>query len=782
MPLTSTSDDAPTTFPKPDYLTLSNFKRGVITLIDKSRLPKDALEEATNLFLVEDGQPSLRPGVDWFGTAPLLPVPGAATATAASGSGLGIGAYKYSVTFVNAQGETSAGTEATVTTTSGNQKVNLTAIPLGAGGTISRKIYRTAVGGATGTEKLVTTIANNTATTYSDTTADGSLGASIPTSNTATAPIEGFDYFDSNGAIHLVVAAAGNIFRSTDDGNAWVLCSGATMTSGLNNFMNQYNSYLYLTNGTDNITRYDGSTTLVTYGTLTTPSAATAATTPASPGTGYTYYYKISAVNTVGFSAASTKVTVVHGVPRESWDKTTNFITLTLPAYQSGQTRYDIYWSQDDLNYYYLDSAANPNLAYKDDGSAIVVPSTTAPVDNTTQGPTVAELVNVGSRMYGVRDPAHRYRIWFTSGSPPYGSFSSAYDGGYLDWQPGGKYLPVKVADYRDGKGTPLATIWCDSADGQGCILQMSLDTLTVGDISITVPSAYKLPGSRGTPSPGSVINVLNDYMFYNSQAFYNLGSRAQLLQILSTDEVSANIRPTIKTILHSAEKGIATAYYDAKVYFSVPYDNITNNATVIFDTERKAWLPYAFTLGFKKFLRYTDTQGNQHLLALKPGDNRLSEISAGIAGDYGVAFETSLLTGLYPVDQDRFAFQFTEEMEWEFSNPQGSLFVELLGIDRSKGFRSVKLAPVTTSASVTNTGWDVYSWDSKNWDDTSVVPQTFSESSNKRYTPVQSTLNAVQWHVYTNSIDARYVLRTLQTWGTPDDGGKPAQWRVKSV
>lgn len=670
MPLNTGADAAPTAFPKPDYLTLGNFKRGVITLIDKSRLPLDALEEATNLWLVEDGQPSIRPGIDWFGSA----LPG------------------------NAQ-------------------------------------------------------------------------------------ILGYDYFDHNGSIELVaVGNDGVVYRSTNDGTTWDACSGATLNTSTTVNMNQYNAALYLTNGQDNITQYNGSTTLVTYSALTTPSAPTAATTPASPGTGYTYYYKVSAVNTVGFTTASTKVTVVHGVPRESWDATTNFITLTTPAYQTNQTRFDIYWSQDDLNYYYLDSVATPNLKYKDDGSAVIIPSTTAPIDNTTTGPLVSELINVGSRMYGVRDKNNRYRIWFTSGTAPYGVFSNAYDGGYLDWQPGGKFIPVKVADYRDGKGTPLATIWCDSADGQGCILQMSLDTLTVGDISITVPSAYKLPGSRGTPAPGSVINVLNDYYFYNSQAFYNLGSRPQLLQILSTDEVSANIRPTVKTITHTADKNIATAYFDAKVYISVPYNSTTNNFTTVFDTERKAWLPTAFDKGFSKFLRYTGTNGAQHLLALKPGDSRLSEISANIQGDYGQSFNTSLLTGLYPVAKDRFDFQFTEEMEWEFSNPRGSLFVELLGIEHQRGYGSIKIVPQLVSSSVGVTGWDTSSWDTDVWDDTRVVPDVVSESSDKRYTPVQQELNAVQWHIYTSSIDANYVLRALQTWGTPSEDAHPSKWRLKAL
>ena len=65
MPLNLT-DDSPKTFPSPQYLTLDNFKRGVITLIDKSRLPKNALEEADNIFLYEDGMPGPRPGVNWY--------------------------------------------------------------------------------------------------------------------------------------------------------------------------------------------------------------------------------------------------------------------------------------------------------------------------------------------------------------------------------------------------------------------------------------------------------------------------------------------------------------------------------------------------------------------------------------------------------------------------------------------------------------------------------------------------------------------------------------------
>lgn len=117
-------------------------------------------------------------------TAPSNP-PIAAVPTLVAGSGLGIGAYKYKITFVTGAGETQGGTEFSITTTTGNQQVLLSQLPTGGGNVTGRKIYRTVVGGATGAEKLVTTINDNTTLTYTDVLADGSLGANVPTSSTA---------------------------------------------------------------------------------------------------------------------------------------------------------------------------------------------------------------------------------------------------------------------------------------------------------------------------------------------------------------------------------------------------------------------------------------------------------------------------------------------------------------------------------------------------------------------------------------------------------------------
>lgn len=112
--------------------------------------------------------------------------PPAGMAVAAGIAGAPVGAYKYVVTFVTAIGETPASPEVLITLTS--QHGAITAIPVGApgAGVISRKIYRTAAGGASGTEKLLTTIADNVTTTFDDNVADGTLGATVGTADTSS--------------------------------------------------------------------------------------------------------------------------------------------------------------------------------------------------------------------------------------------------------------------------------------------------------------------------------------------------------------------------------------------------------------------------------------------------------------------------------------------------------------------------------------------------------------------------------------------------------------------
>lgn len=119
------------------------------------------------------------------------PPPSAPTVALGVGAGnVDDGVHRYGVVFVTADGTTQLGAIAdpvTVADKTVNGIVQLTAIPLGGAFVTSRRIYRTAAGGDT--YYLLATIADNTTTTYTDNTADGSLGASAPTVNTTLDPL-----------------------------------------------------------------------------------------------------------------------------------------------------------------------------------------------------------------------------------------------------------------------------------------------------------------------------------------------------------------------------------------------------------------------------------------------------------------------------------------------------------------------------------------------------------------------------------------------------------------
>ena len=114
-----------------------------------------------------------------------IPDPGepvAITATPAATAGNLSGTYEYQVSFLTVMGETLVG-DISPPSQPTNQQNDLTGIPIGGPGTTGRRIYRRRNG--IDPFKLVTTIAENTSTTYTDNVAEGTLTTPPPAIDTA---------------------------------------------------------------------------------------------------------------------------------------------------------------------------------------------------------------------------------------------------------------------------------------------------------------------------------------------------------------------------------------------------------------------------------------------------------------------------------------------------------------------------------------------------------------------------------------------------------------------
>jgi len=113
------------------------------------------------------------------------PVQLAATSSTAGGTLPATSTYKYVLTATNTAGETLVSNEQTVTTGAGSTNSNTVNWNVVTGAT-GYKLYRTAAGGATGTELLLTAITGGSTITYVDTGALTPAGAQ-PAANTAVA-------------------------------------------------------------------------------------------------------------------------------------------------------------------------------------------------------------------------------------------------------------------------------------------------------------------------------------------------------------------------------------------------------------------------------------------------------------------------------------------------------------------------------------------------------------------------------------------------------------------
>ena len=138
--------------------------------------------------------------------------PGSAPVVAVNTSAGNVtGTKVYDVTFctgwvdengaVTTVGETTASVvSATVTVNS--QQVNLSSIPVGGIGVVARRIYRRESTAGAGTEKLVTTLLNNTTTTYTDNVADAALGAVVPATNSTGTKLTLHGLLTASGGIN----------------------------------------------------------------------------------------------------------------------------------------------------------------------------------------------------------------------------------------------------------------------------------------------------------------------------------------------------------------------------------------------------------------------------------------------------------------------------------------------------------------------------------------------------------------------------------------------------
>lgn len=579
------------------------------------------------------------------------------------------------------------------------------------------------------------------------------------------------EYLKSDLTTQLIVIAGGKFWKCTD-GGAWTEVTGLGFTAGIQCYFMQIGGYLYIANGTDPLTRYNG-TALSTYSEISAPTGLTASRIGSSIDGSFTIYGEVTALNSIGETVGSTEFSITINKERDQWDTTLNEGLHWSWGAVSGATRYQLYISDQSGNEALV--ASSTETFFIDNGTLVINPYITPPLSNTTAAPKFTSMIVSGNRIWATKDPNNPYTVYFSGTGTYIGIFSDFYGGGWINLEKGGREVPQKVIHYQTGGGTGVPTVLCKTPEGRGSIWQISIDSLTVGSTTFSVPSANKIIGSFGTEALGSVVSTTKNFMFFNRKGVFQTGPKQNFYGILVTEEMSVNIRPYIRSLTGSAVPNVSGYFYDGKVFFAVPNGSSTNNNIIIWDTERQNWSVY-WTNSAKQFLEYTDSDGVTHFLYIPVGGSRLAELNENFEGDFGSAYSTSYVSGRLSARKFWNQFAKVDKAYVKLGNPKGTINFEVSGTGKNKTFLSLGTRTINSGVSNTGLGWDPIG--TVKVGDTLGTPTFFSDSALKKYIKIRQLLNDVQFRISSSVYGVQYTIQGFLLEGRTRNTRPPNIWK----
>lgn len=621
---------------------------------------------------------------------------------------------------------------------------------------------------------------------------------------TYTGPVTGFVEFlvynaDGTTTQYYMIVDNGSLKYAKDAG-AWTSVSGGHTVDKTNwTNMIQYENKVLVCNGVDVFGYVDLTTSpfsWVAFSGLTTPGTITTALGAALSTGPYNLYYQVTAVNKVGETLPSAVAVVTTNINRDQWwnpqsstiTSNTTYVNLSWTQI-TGAIGYNIYLSNGVSGVsYYLDSVNDPGgsgatMQYRDFGNNAVNNFIQVPATDTTTAPKFSWIALSDNRLWAIGDPANPNRVYWAGTGPQYAlAFNPFVGGGWVDILPGGPQKPYYVGQFRSGKGDPMTTLLLSQPTGYGTVWHCSIQTSTIGNTPIAVPTLMQSMDTFGTTAPRSVIQTQQNVYYYSPgpAGFYSNGSIPTLFNVLSTNEISYVVRPDCNAITQSAVTGLAGIEFQKRLFWSVPYGATTNNRTMVYDLGKQNWSPNAFSIGFKHFVRYTDNSGNLHLLAIAvtpTSGNYIQEISSSFVGDNGSSSVSHVKTGLIHMTPDHIQFAHIRYIYYELGSPNGSLTLIFSGTPKNQNLTQIQQITTSILSSASNVGFSSYAFSTEPFSFASMNPSATTQLSVKERIRITKLLNNWEAEVYSSSANASWTLNQIIVKGFLIPTQDPSSW-----
>jgi hypothetical protein len=533
------------------------------------------------------------------------------------------------------------------------------------------------------------------------------------------------------------VSGTTSVYIAKGEDTTWTLCSGKTYDNTARAHFIQVANKVLVMNGVDTLSYLEiSSSTVIPFTSLTTPAAPTLGTNTGLSGSTFNMYYAVTWNSSIGETAASSVLTTPVSTDRDQWNSSTQSVSVVRGTIPAGAKSWNLYAGQG------TDSSGQPQLyaiatgldtavtTYTDNGTAPLQLTVLAPTYNSTAGPKVTRGAVINGRPWLTGDADNPYYVW-RGGDPGYElDFSPSNGGGFSPVGSGTENIPVKVTQFRDGKGTSTVTVLSQGLSGKGKRYLLSPQSVTYGTQTFIIWEVQEDNGQDGTDSPDAVITY-NDQLHYPSRdGFKYTGTQPQLQNVLSTKRESNSIQTDITSLNITAMKYAVGMANEGRLYYAVPNGSSTNNEIWVLDLDRGgAWMkPWNIVADWMNL--YTDNSGNTHHLVLS--GNRIYELSyVSLTADNGTPFVTGGNSGQIKFSEDGMMWGKLVMVIFTIYRPQGSIDFTISGNTKHAALSVVGNGNFATTS--TRAGWSepLLGWSRpRGWSEVVTVPVAFNDAT----------------------------------------------------
>lgn len=434
-------------------------------------------------------------------------------------------------------------------------------------------------------------------------------------------------YYQANGTREFVRYATGlNDKLQKLVSSTWTDIGSKTYDSSSRMDFLQARNLLFVFNGVDELSYYDGST-ITSYTAMTTPVSL--GVTPTGTTGTTTYSYRVSAFNSAGETLACTSVNATTGT---SSLNATNYNALAWTA-TSGATGYNV-WGREATGLGETWMATVYTNSYKDQGQDTPALTLLPPDANTSEG-VIGSMACFGiSRVFVAGNPTYPSRLYFSGVGDRITDFSSsAIGGGYIDI-------------YKDDGSEIRGVI-----PFQGGIIVFKDNAIYKFSFADDGTQLLEeITRAFGGISHRSIRHVENDIIFAAKKdgrlAFHSLGNQENYAgSILRTNELSVKVENNLQDV-ETAQLEYSAAFYFKNIYgCAVSTSGDTKNTRIwCLDTRFGAWTPWE-GMNANCFATFINSSGDENLYFGDEDDGDVVKMFTPAKNDRNVAIDVNWAT-----------------------------------------------------------------------------------------------------------------------------------------